>query len=73
MKLTVNNKQLCVGDLIAEGVGSSSLVLVGDANVITSYSYFDTPASSLIFSPEVPLNPREQPGDGTVRLADPEK
>ncbi|MFE5322988.1 spore gernimation protein GerPD [Paenibacillus sp. NPDC056579] len=60
MRMTVNNKCIQVGELVIEGVGSSSLVLVGDANVITSSSYFDTPASSFVQSLEVPLPPENE-------------
>lgn len=59
MKMTVNNKCIQIGEIMIEGVGSSSLVLIGDADVITASSYFDTPASSFITSLEVPLPPGE--------------
>lgn len=65
MKMTVTNKCIRVGDMKISGVGSASLVLVGDAEVIASSSYFDTPADSLIFNPHVPLIPvrKEDPGE----------
>lgn len=57
MKITVNNKCIHVGDMKISGVGGASLVLVGDAETIASSSYFDTPASSFVYSPNIPLNP----------------
>ncbi|WP_028552809.1 hypothetical protein [Paenibacillus sp. UNC451MF] len=62
MKMTVKNKCIHVGDMKISGVGGASIVLVGDAETIANSSYFDTPANSLVFSPNIPLNPvhREQ-------------
>lgn len=57
MKMTVTNKKIAVEEIEIGGVGSSSLVLVGDTEAITSSSIFDTPADSLIISPQVPLKP----------------
>jgi spore germination protein PD len=57
MKMTVVNKRIKVGDIEISGVGSSSIVLIGDSEVITSSSYFDTPADSLVFSRQIPLRP----------------
>ncbi|WP_282935848.1 spore gernimation protein GerPD [Paenibacillus sp. RC67] len=57
MKITVNNKCIHVGDMKISGVGGASLVLVGDAETIATSSYFDTPASSFVYSPNIPLNP----------------
>lgn len=57
MRMTVKNKCIRVGSIKISGVGSSSIVLIGDAEVITCSSYFDTPADSLIYSPAVPLIP----------------
>ncbi|NOU97366.1 hypothetical protein GC093_29660 [Paenibacillus sp. LMG 31456] len=57
MKMTVNNKCIRVEVIDIGGVGNSSIVLIGDAEVISSISHFDTPADSLVFSPNIPLNP----------------
>ncbi|UQZ82162.1 putative spore germination protein GerPD [Paenibacillus konkukensis] len=57
MKMTVNNKCIHVGNIKVGGVGSASVFLIGDAEVITSTSYFDTPADSLVYSPNIPLYP----------------
>ncbi|MDF2963714.1 MAG: hypothetical protein K0S39_5449 [Paenibacillus sp.] len=61
MKMTVTNKSIRVGAVEIGGVGNSSIVLIGDAEVITSTSYFDTPADSLIYSPQIPLIPVNEP------------
>ncbi|WLD91590.1 spore gernimation protein GerPD [Alkalihalobacillus sp. AL-G] len=56
MELNVVNKQLSVGDIQIIGVGISSLVLVGDSDIINCQSMFDTPPESLIIgTPLVPL------------------
>ncbi|GAA4846501.1 hypothetical protein GCM10023310_25610 [Paenibacillus vulneris] len=57
MKLTVNNKCIRVGDMKISGVGGASVVLVGDTERIGSSSYFDTPVSSFVISPHIPLDP----------------
>lgn len=57
MKMTIVNKNIKVGNIEIKGVGSSSVVLIGDIELISSSFYFDTPADSLIFSPHVPLKP----------------
>ncbi|QYR23945.1 spore gernimation protein GerPD [Paenibacillus sp. sptzw28] len=59
MKMTVVNKRIKIGDIEIVGLGSSSVVLVGDTESIITSSYFDTPADSLIFSPHVPFKPLE--------------
>lgn len=55
MNFTVVNHELRVGDIRITGVASSSLFLIGDAEIITLSSIFDTPAESLIIGPFVPL------------------
>ncbi|MCR8635362.1 MULTISPECIES: hypothetical protein [Paenibacillus] len=57
MKMTVNNKCIHVEIIDIGGVGSSSVVLIGDAEVISSLSYFDTPPDSLVYNPSIPLSP----------------
>ncbi|GLI09953.1 putative spore germination protein GerPD [Paenibacillus tyrfis] len=55
MNLQVENKQICVGNIQVEGVASSSVFLIGDTEVISLSSVFDTPPESLIIGPLVPL------------------
>ncbi|MDR6554339.1 spore gernimation protein GerPD [Paenibacillus qinlingensis] len=54
-QLHVENKQLCVGDIRIVGVSSASVFLIGDTEVISLSSMFDTPPESVIISPFVPL------------------
>lgn len=58
MNLQVINRELLVGNIEIAGVASSSLVLVGDADIIQLASAFDTPPESLIIGPFVPLTPK---------------
>jgi len=58
MNFQVYNRELDVGNIRISGVASSSLVLIGDTEVIQLASIFDTPAESLIVGPFVPLNPQ---------------
>lgn len=55
MNMKVTNKKLHVADIHVGGVGSSSIFLIGDTEVITSSSIFDTPADSYIRDPRVPI------------------
>ncbi|MGO0062030.1 hypothetical protein ACTID9_18695 [Brevibacillus fluminis] len=55
MELTVKNESITIKEVEVESVTRSSLVLIGDADVITCSSIFDTPVHSLI---------REQKGAG---------
>lgn len=55
MNFCVNNKQLRVEDVKIGGIGNASLFLIGDAEVITSSSIFDTPENSLIYKSQIPL------------------
>jgi spore germination protein PD len=56
MNYTVVNKEISIGDIRIIGVTSSSIFLIGDAEVITLSSIFDTPPESLIIGPLVPLS-----------------
>ncbi|KPL61466.1 MULTISPECIES: hypothetical protein [Rossellomorea] len=58
MNLQVINRELSVGSIDIAGVASSSLVLIGDADIIQLTSAFDTPPESLIIGPFVPLTPK---------------
>ena len=51
MKMVVENKSICVGDIKVVGVASSSVLLVGDTRTISLSSIFDTPPESLIIGP----------------------
>lgn len=55
IELQVTNVELKVGAIRIMGVGSSSVVLVGDTNTIQCSSVFDTPPESLIIGPLVPF------------------
>lgn len=55
LNLYVENKELCVGDVRIVGVSSASIFLIGDTEVISLSSMFDTPPESIIISPFVPL------------------
>lgn len=55
MDLQVTNKELSVGCIRVIGVASSSVLIVGDTQVINLSSVFDTPPESLIIGPLVPL------------------
>lgn len=48
MDMTVINKKIAVDELKIQDVTRSSLVLIGDADVITCSSIFNTPEDSLI-------------------------
>jgi spore germination protein PD len=58
MNLQIYNREIGVGNIVIDSVSSSSLVLVGDTELIQLASTFDTPAESLIIGPFVPLNPQ---------------
>lgn len=57
MKFEVINKHLEVDEINILGVATASLVLIGDADTITSVCTFDTPPESVITGfPYVPLS-----------------
>jgi spore germination protein PD len=55
MNFKVVNKEIAVGDIRIVGVSSSSLFIIGDTQVITLASAFDTPPEAVIIGPLVPL------------------
>ncbi len=55
IEMNVTNHGLQVGSIHIVGVGSASVVLIGDTEAITASSVFDTPAESLIIGPLVPF------------------
>ncbi|MGG3884721.1 hypothetical protein [Brevibacillus panacihumi] len=59
MSLTIkmNNKCLKVDEVEVTSIAQSSLLLIGDAEVIDCQTVFDTPRDSLIISKQVPLQP----------------
>lgn len=59
LNLHVENKELCVGTVRIVGVSSASVFLIGDTEVISLSSMFDTPPESVIISPFVPLPAEE--------------
>ncbi|WP_027408992.1 hypothetical protein [Anoxybacteroides tepidamans] len=58
MNYTVINREMHVGDIYLTAVTSSSIFLIGDADIINLASAFDTPPESLIIGPFVPLTPK---------------
>jgi spore germination protein PD len=58
MNFTVVNKEISIGNIRIIGVSNSSVFIVGDTEVITCSSIFDTPPESLIIGPLVPLTLR---------------
>ncbi len=58
MNIQVINREVIVDSIEVGGVASSSLFLIGDAEVIQLASAFDTPPESLIIGPFVPLTPK---------------
>jgi len=58
MNYTVVNREVQIGDIYLTAVTSSSVFLIGDADVIQLASAFDTPPESLIVGPFVPLTPK---------------
>jgi spore germination protein PD len=65
LSLHVTNGPVSVGCINLVGVSSSSALLLGDTESITLYSYFDTPAESMIVSPMAPL---PLPGGGEEQI-----
>lgn len=62
MRMTVRNKQIAVGDIEIDGTDRSSLVFIGDTEVMTCSSIFDTPRHSLIMgSSKIPVRPMKEP------------
>ncbi len=57
IRMNVVNECLQVGWIRIMGVGSSSVVLIGDTETIISASAFDTPPESLIIGPLIPFAP----------------
>lgn len=55
--LNVTNGPVHIGAIRVLGVVSSGSLLVGDADSLTLYSYYDTPPESLIVGPLAPLPP----------------
>jgi spore germination protein PD len=63
MDFYVENKEIAVGAIRVIGVAASSVLLIGDTDVITCSSIFDTPPESLIIGRLAPL-PAPQGGGG---------
>ena len=56
MNVYIENKELTVGDIRIVGVSSSSVFLIGDTEIVTCSSIFDTPPESLIIGARVPAD-----------------
>jgi spore germination protein PD len=57
MIMNVVNKEIRIGNIKVTSVSSSSTFLVGDTEIITLASIFNTPPESLIIGPLVSLAP----------------
>jgi spore germination protein PD len=53
--MEVINKGLHIGDIRIVGVAGSSVVLIGDTEIVTLSSISDTPPEAVIVGPIVPL------------------
>ncbi|MCU6707706.1 spore gernimation protein GerPD [Paenibacillus sp. J5C_2022] len=63
MHFKVINHSLAVGEIDVFGVSSSSMLQVGDTEVVNLYSVFDTPPESVVIGP---LAPYPEPGQESV-------
>lgn len=63
MNFYVENKDIAVGVVNNVGVSAASVFLIGDTEVVTLSSIFDTPPESLIIGRMAPL-PAPQAGGG---------
>lgn len=57
MNLNVVNREIKVGQIKTNGVSSSALVLIGDANLLIVSAILDTPFESVVQGAFVPLAP----------------
>jgi len=64
LTIKINNKCLKVDEVEVTSIAQSSLLLIGDAEVIDCQTVFDTPKDSLILSKQVPLQPSLQENGG---------
>lgn len=55
MNVNVVNRELKVGQIKMNGVSSSALFLIGDANLLILSSILDTPFEAVTEGPFVPL------------------
>lgn len=55
LDIKINNTSVKVDQIDITGVTQSSLVLIGDADVVDCVTQFDTPKDSLIISKQVPI------------------
>ncbi|MFC0211610.1 spore gernimation protein GerPD [Paenibacillus chartarius] len=60
MNFYVENKEIAIGRVDILGVSASSVFLIGDTEVITCSSIFDTPPESLIVGRRPQLPPPSQ-------------
>lgn len=67
MELTVKNESITIKEVEVESVTRSSLVLIGDADVITCSSIFDTPVHSLIREQKA-VGEKQTTNSATMRL-----
>jgi spore germination protein PD len=60
VNFTVVNREIYVGNIKVTGVATSSVFLIGDSEVITCSSTFDTPPESLVIGAITPLPSEEE-------------
>jgi spore germination protein PD len=63
VNFTVVNRELYVGNIKVTGVATSSVFLIGDSEVITCSSVFDTPPESLVIGAVSPLESEQEKKD----------
>lgn len=54
MEYTVINHDVCVGKIRITVVAGASIFIIGDSEIITPSSIFDTPPEALTIAPYVP-------------------
>lgn len=64
LTIKIDNTCLKVDEVKVDSIAQSSLLLIGDAEVIDCQTVFDTPRDSLIISKQVPLQPYMQENGG---------
>jgi len=64
LTIKIDNTCLNVDEVKVDSIAQSSLLLIGDADVIDCKTIFDTPRDSLILSKQVPLQPSLQENGG---------
>lgn len=58
MNIQVYNRELHVQHIQVRSISSSSMLFVGDAETVQSFSVYDTPPESLLVGPFLPIEPQ---------------